>query len=132
MEKKFRKKPLVITAYQTDVELVIPTLEGDMHTSVGDWIITGIRGEKYPIKDGIFQETYDEMEDEVPTEKPGFKTPELADIPRKSVKGSAYEKDPVGLAVEIFVGMQKESESTWKHAMDIAIDLVKQAQKEFS
>ncbi len=62
-EKKFRKKPLVITAYQTEVEVIIPTLEGDMHASVGDWIITGIRGEKYPIKDGIFQETYDEVED---------------------------------------------------------------------
>lgn len=40
--KKYRKKPIVIEAYQTDKEMIIHTLEGDMKASVGDYIITGI------------------------------------------------------------------------------------------
>ena len=42
---KFRKKPVIIEAYQTDKELDIPTLEGIMHADIGDWIITGVKGE---------------------------------------------------------------------------------------
>ena len=45
---KFRKKPVVIEAYQTDKELIIQTLEGPLRAAPGDWIITGIRGEQYP------------------------------------------------------------------------------------
>ena len=45
---KFRKKPIVIEAYQTDKELIIQTLEGPLRAAPGDWIITGIRGEQYP------------------------------------------------------------------------------------
>ena len=55
---KFIKKPVVVQAYQTDVQLDIPTLQGVMHASIGDQIITGVRGEQYPCKPGIFQETY--------------------------------------------------------------------------
>jgi len=32
---KYRKKSVVIEAYQTDVEVIIPTLEGDMKASRG-------------------------------------------------------------------------------------------------
>ena len=53
---KFRKKPVVIDAYQTDKEMIIRTLEGDMKANVGDWIITGLRGEQYPCKPGYFRE----------------------------------------------------------------------------
>lgn len=45
---KYRKRPIVIEAYQTDKEMIIHTLEGDMKASVGDYIITGLRGEQYP------------------------------------------------------------------------------------
>ncbi len=61
MKKKFVKKPVVIEAYQTDKEMVIQTLEGPMHASVGDWIITGIRGEQYPCKPDVFDRTYEEV-----------------------------------------------------------------------
>lgn len=37
----------------------IPTLEGPMSASPGDWIIKGVAGEFYPIKDSIFRETYE-------------------------------------------------------------------------
>lgn len=56
---KFVKKPVVIEAYQTDEEFVIPTLEGEMKASVGDWIITGVNGEMYPCKPDIFEKTYE-------------------------------------------------------------------------
>ena len=57
--EKYRKKPVVIEAYRTDVELDIETLEGTMHANVGDYIITGVNGEKYPCKPDIFEKTYE-------------------------------------------------------------------------
>ena len=59
---KVRKKPIIVEAYQTDEEMDIPTLEGTMHASVGDFIITGVHGEQYPCKPDIFYETYDVLE----------------------------------------------------------------------
>jgi hypothetical protein len=41
----------------------IQTLEGRMHVIAGDWIITGIAGEKYPRKDAIFQATYEAVDE---------------------------------------------------------------------
>lgn len=60
---KYVKKPVVIEAYQTDKEMIIHTLEGDMKASVGDYIITGVHGELYPCKPDIFKETYQPLED---------------------------------------------------------------------
>ena len=37
----------------------IETLEGRMEVSVGDWVITGIKGERYPCKPDIFAATYE-------------------------------------------------------------------------
>ena len=59
--KKYRKRPVIIEAYQTDKELIIKTLEGPLRASPGDWIITGIRGEKYPCKPDVFAKTYEEV-----------------------------------------------------------------------
>ena len=56
---KYRTQPVTIDAYQPDVELDIPTLEGTMHASIGDYIITGVRGEQYPCKPDLFVETYE-------------------------------------------------------------------------
>ena len=56
---KYRKKPVVVEVYQTDKELVIHTLEGDMKANVGDYIITGVNGEQYPCKLDIFEKTYE-------------------------------------------------------------------------
>lgn len=39
----------------------ISTLEGYMKASFGDYIIKGVKGEFYPCKPDIFQETYEEM-----------------------------------------------------------------------
>ena len=55
MEKKrFRKKPVIVEAYQ---------LEGDHHASVGDYIITGVKGEQYPCKPDIFAKTYEPVDE---------------------------------------------------------------------
>ena len=87
---KFRKRPVVIEAIQFDgtpkgaVELfsqfdisggkfepdydlktgnlMIPTLEGKMRAHRNDWIIRGVKGEFYPIKNDIFRETYEEVD----------------------------------------------------------------------
>lgn len=80
---KYRKKPIEIEAIQytgknmreivtftncTEIEddfltseLIIKTLEGNMHASVGDWIIKGVKGEFYPCKPDIFEMTYEEV-----------------------------------------------------------------------
>lgn len=58
-KNKFQKKPIIVEAYKTDVEVIISTLEGEMKASPGDWIITGINGEKYPCKPDIFEKTYE-------------------------------------------------------------------------
>jgi len=71
---KYRKKPIVIEATQwffgqppldgmiqdedrIEGYYVIPTLEGNMIVDPGDWVITGIDGEKYPCKPHIFDAT---------------------------------------------------------------------------
>ena len=72
---KFRKKPIVVEAEQfTENHLpegcsgneqslccFINTLEGVMKADLGDWIITGIKGEKYPCKPDIFKMTYEKV-----------------------------------------------------------------------
>lgn len=84
---KCRKKPVVIDAvqwsgnnlneildfmkdkqpnYYEDDErklLTIQTLEGNMFASVGDYIIKGVRGEFYPCKPDIFEQTYEVVEE---------------------------------------------------------------------
>ena len=59
--KKYRKKPVVITAYVAQEPMVIRTLEGDMSAQKGDYIITGVNGEQYPCKPDIFHKTYEEV-----------------------------------------------------------------------
>lgn len=60
--EKFRKKPVVVEAYQTNTEQIIHTLEGDMKAEPGDWIITGVNGEQYPCKPDIFEKTYEKVD----------------------------------------------------------------------
>jgi len=87
---RFRKKPVVIEAVQFHMPMERPkkpgpdrrvagvewrdfgssqmhpcvvTLEGRLHVSDGDWIITGIKGEFYPCKPDIFEATYESVAD---------------------------------------------------------------------
>lgn len=52
------KKPIEVIAFQTPQVMFIDTLEGKMKANVGDWILTGIHGEQYPVKKEIFEQTY--------------------------------------------------------------------------
>lgn len=83
---KYRKLPIVIDAIQWDgslegaeliartfdgvqvhaeangprpPRLAIPTLEGVMTASAGDYIIKGVQGEVYPCKPDIFEASYE-------------------------------------------------------------------------
>ena len=40
----------------------VPTLEGVMRVTPGDWIITGVQGEHYPCKPDIFAATYEAVD----------------------------------------------------------------------
>ena len=42
-------------------ELVIHTLEGDMIAVPGSYVVIGPRGEAYPVRGDIFEETYEEL-----------------------------------------------------------------------
>lgn len=42
----------------------VATLEGLHCVSEGDWIITGVKGEKYPCKPDIFEATYEPVSPE--------------------------------------------------------------------
>jgi len=48
--------------------VVIHTLEGDMRVSPGDWIITGVLGERYPCKPKAFDKTYEKVMSNVTAE----------------------------------------------------------------
>ena len=52
-----------------DKKLVISTLEGDMLASIGDYIIKGVKGEFYPCKPDIFENTYDIVDETGPIVK---------------------------------------------------------------
>ena len=56
--EEFEKIPVIISAYQTDEEVEIETLEGVMKANKGDWIIKGVKGELYPCKPDVFEMTY--------------------------------------------------------------------------
>ena len=38
---------------------IINTIEGELNVTAGDWIITGIKGERYPCKSDVFWATYE-------------------------------------------------------------------------
>lgn len=76
---KFRKKPIVIDAWKWEPGVTIEgadirespfmkdaafvlTLEGQHIVQKGDWLIKGVKGEFYPCKPEIFDETYEAVE----------------------------------------------------------------------
>lgn len=81
---KSRKKPVIIEAIKWTGEnlkevnqflndgldddllcnspIIIETLEGDVTAQVGYWIIKGVQGEFYPIRNAIFMKTYERVD----------------------------------------------------------------------
>jgi len=72
----------------------------------------------------------------VKSESSNVVEPQSSNVIRKSVKGSAYEKDPVGLAVEVFNNIYDGSKTSGEvvntiELMKMCTELVKQAQEAF-
>ena len=59
--RKFVKKPIPIQAIQINEPFTVDTLEGRHTGNAGDYLVIGIRGERYPVKKDIFEESYDEV-----------------------------------------------------------------------
>ena len=49
--------------FYTVTRHIVKTLEGEHIASPGDWIITGVKGERYPCKPDIFASTYEAVEE---------------------------------------------------------------------
>ena len=49
----------LLASIRSEEFLMIPTLEGNMKASFGDYIIKGVKGEFYPCRKDIFEETYE-------------------------------------------------------------------------
>lgn len=60
MPWSFEYKGQPIT-HENDECYIIPTLEGHMHFTPSDMLITGAQGEIYPCKKDIFEQTYEEV-----------------------------------------------------------------------
>lgn len=60
----------------------IDTLEGTMEVKLNDWVITGVKGERYPCKPDIFEMTYNKsrldknLKEHLPVECDKYKQPE--------------------------------------------------------
>lgn len=67
VEEYIREKSQTVEGVnQTRYGWRIQTLEGPRIVSPGDWIITGVKGERYPCKPDIFEATYDAVEERDP------------------------------------------------------------------
>lgn len=51
----------------------IHTLEGTMRADLGDWIITGVKGERYPCKPDVFEATYEPVDEDLAIERARLK-----------------------------------------------------------
>ena len=54
-----RKKPIIVDAWEMPADFEVDTLEGTHQGKAGDYLLKDIRGELYPVKKEIFEETYD-------------------------------------------------------------------------
>lgn len=107
---KFKKKPILIEAEQFFIdkkpypdgvisykrsihhpyEYEIKTLEGRCIVKDRDWIITGIKGEKYPCKNDIFEMTYESTEKTIYDRSLVHKTEKVTEIMKRLGCGEDY------------------------------------------
>lgn len=130
-EWRFRKKPVVIEAFQLGVKwpewwhekhitnevtthnddgrhrggpdyALIHTLEGVMRAEKGDWIIRGVRGEIYPCKPDIFALTYEAVSDLAPVTPPAT-VAALVEALEEAGKFIAHYEGMFGLHISVGV-----------------------------
>lgn len=61
---KFEKKPVIVEAIRLSREMTIETDQGTVTAHAGDWLVTGVEGEQYPIPHSRFMLTYRPENDE--------------------------------------------------------------------
>ncbi len=61
----FIKKPIPIEAVQQTAPFKTETLEGELEGKAGDYLVTGVNGEQYPVDREIFEKTYYEVTKDV-------------------------------------------------------------------
>jgi len=61
----FMKKPIPIEAVQQTAPFKTQTLEGELEGKAGDYLVTGVNGEQYPVDLEIFEKTYYEVTKDV-------------------------------------------------------------------
>ena len=61
---RVRKKPVIVHATQLNFPegFEVTTKEGKLRGKPGDYLLIGVKGEKYPVDREIFEETYDVVE----------------------------------------------------------------------
>ena len=57
----YRKKPVIIEAERLCERVEIETLEGVVIGEPSNWLITGVKGDKYPCKNDVFEMSYEEV-----------------------------------------------------------------------
>ena len=57
---RYRKRQVVVEAVRVAEATVVQTLEGPARAERGDWVITGTRGEQWPVKQDVFAEIYED------------------------------------------------------------------------
>lgn len=57
------KEPEVTRTFGEKRKLKLPTLEGPVTASFGDFVVQGVRGEVYPVKPDIFADTYERCDE---------------------------------------------------------------------
>lgn len=119
-ETSYRKKPVVIEAMQftldtadeirlwakendiligwqaKTLQLIIPTLEGDLFASLDDWIIRGVQGEFYPCKPDIFAATYEPAGNDLTVDQA-----RTQDLERRGLHGAVVRSDGLRAVVEL-------------------------------
>ena len=56
--------PVGLTMHPQERTVECETATGIVLGQIGDWIVTGINGERYPVKPDIFELTYEPVEDQ--------------------------------------------------------------------
>jgi hypothetical protein len=150
--QQFRKKPVVIEALQydgtnqnaikrftqggcyTDVNdpnrplFMIRTLEGEHVASVGDYIIKGVKGEFYPCKPEIFDQTYEpEIPSPAATTQPEPKSAPQAEGFDEWLMAGQYKMVEYNTAWQAAIGLGDEDETAFKAGFDAAWDSCAQA-----
>ena len=109
-------------AYRKDIifyggpgELYIKTLEGVHYVSVGDYIIKGVKGELYPCKPDIFEQTYQPVNEMLPEK-------ELAPKENPVIENNFKYHAPTGIQPETYAAIREKAKEFAYYIDEVAPD----------